>query len=212
MGINIGSNWLNNISIWSNSVGWVYVGDNRVRPVELVVEYNLTINSTPIYKSGYIIKSVELQYEATNNTSAWNDWWIVCWGYNWTNWNTWQIAAHIPAWAQWWYKYADMNQYWWIYTKYDNSWNENEIYIAGFTSTATTNQKWAMRVIFNRDSVEYYVWQTYWNRLLHNTAAYSSTWSTRVNTLFNNSAIDCTCNWHNVTISRRKAVVTYTPA
>lgn len=182
-------------------------------PSEIIEEIQLAAEWTNIYKSWYKIKSIELQFELSNASTGWNDWWIQAWCVDTERWSsTWpQIQAHIPQWSQWWYQYAPMNQYWWISSNKNTSGASSELYIVWFTSSATTSSQWACRVIFYEDHVEYHVWKSYWTWILEWNENYTTEFSNRVSTLFNwNKVIGCNANGRSVNISRRKAIITYT--
>lgn len=185
--------------------------DNYQPSGEVTEEFNL--NSTTevwIWKSWYKIKQIMYEENYNYSQSAW----YIAWLRTYVKWDNTQPSIYCDNYTWWtyWYDYWYwLGKYWWVVVRAQNSTESSQVSIVKINAWVTTSWKWAFKIIFTRDSVEYHYWQTAWSWTQEWTATLNSTVSWYVNTLFNNWNIyvnEWTWWWPTFTA---KVTVTYEP-
>lgn len=185
----------------------IYVWDNLVRPTEITQTFRVSDWLVSLYKAGYKIKEVTIQYTTYTSSSWWlsTSWWIRM--YNWSSqvWPDYRAIFRLKS--EWHYSsYVDAG-YWMVgWWKKDDG-TSGDTQIKRFASSATNSSGGSCILTFNENGGRIRVGTTFWTRIQDETYTHDSAKKTRTQTIFNSQYVTISNYWDG-TISNDLMTVT----
>lgn len=192
-----------------NKIQRIYIGTNLVRPTEITETFRVSDVGASLYKAGYKIKEVTIQYTTYTSSSWWlsSSWWIHM-----VDWSTdIDYRAIFRMKSEWHYSsYVDAG-YWMVgWWRKDNgtSWDTQ---IKRFASNATNSSGGSCILTFDEDGGRIRVGTTFWTRIQDETYTHDNAKKTRTQTIFNSPYVTIAGYWDG-TASNDLMTVTREPA